>query len=119
MLSPGSPIISPAEIINDDEDLGPRRVSILSTTTAEEEEDDVADDTPGPAGPAESGVKVDTLIEWKQDGKKVYITGTFANYWSKKYKLQETYVHFIKIAQWKMSWGSNASRAQGPGLWCS
>lgn len=90
--TPGSPIISPAEItaaLNlDTLEAGlPRRSSILSSTTADD--DETLDDPTGYG--LDAGVNkaaVPTLVEWKQNGEKVYVTGTFAG-WNKKFRLQK------------------------------
>ncbi|KAK7709114.1 galactose metabolism-related protein [Botryosphaeria dothidea] len=87
--TPGSPIISPADLTTpiDPESIDgvlPRRTSVLSSTTADE--DDVADDnfdTEGGLRPA-----VPTIIEWLGPGEKVYVTGTFAG-WNKKFRLHK------------------------------
>lgn len=84
--APGSPILSPAEILEaapiDDIQLS-RRASVLSGTTVED--DDVGDDVSAlePWGGAPT---VPTLLEWREDGEKVYVTGTFAG-WDKKFRL--------------------------------
>ncbi|KAI9661759.1 MAG: hypothetical protein M1821_008998 [Bathelium mastoideum] len=87
--TPGSPIISPADVTEAVEPVGtngslPRRQSVLSSTTAEDEEENGDDfpisDTIGP--------KVPTLIEWKGKGEKIYVTGTFAG-WDRKYRLHK------------------------------
>ena len=91
IYTPGSPIISPADItsaLNQDplEAGFPRRSSILSSTTADDEE--AGDDLQGEYG-LDGGVKkaaVPTLVEWKQKGERVYVTGTFAG-WNRKYRL--------------------------------
>lgn len=92
VYTPGSPIISPADItsalIQDPLEAGlPRRSSILSSTTADDEEN--LDDLQSFG--LDGGVKeaaVPTLIEWKQKGEKVYVTGTFAG-WNRKFRLQK------------------------------
>jgi hypothetical protein len=85
--APGSPILSPAERI---ETIGPiediqlsRRASVLSGTTIEDE--DLGDDT-GVLDPLGGTATVPTLLEWREDGEKVYVTGTFAG-WDKKFRL--------------------------------
>lgn len=88
--TPGSPIISPADLTTpiDPESIDgvlPRRTSVLSSTTADE--DDAADDsfdTEGGLRPA-----VPTIIEWLGPGEKVYVTGTFAG-WNKKFRLHKS-----------------------------
>ena len=86
--TPGSPIITPSGIpsdIRDDdiEDLLPNRVSMVSNTTLDEE--DIVEELQ-PYPPADSRKTVPTLIEWKQGGDKVYVTGTFAS-WSRKFRM--------------------------------
>jgi hypothetical protein len=84
---PGSPIIVAEDLVSpiiEDDIGGPllHQASLLSHTTADEDED-------YDAGFGLEGVKgrtVPTLVEWKQGGDKVYITGTFAS-WSKKYRM--------------------------------
>ncbi|EON66009.1 hypothetical protein W97_05252 [Coniosporium apollinis CBS 100218] len=85
--TPGSPIISPADITSAIDPLEvngalPRRTSVLSSTTVDEDED-VGDEIypHGGVGPA-----VPTVVEWRGPGKTVYVTGTFVN-WERKYKL--------------------------------
>ncbi|KAL9031578.1 MAG: hypothetical protein Q9196_000426 [Gyalolechia fulgens] len=87
--TPGSPIITPAEIssaLNGDEFDGvlPRQGSVLSSTTAED--DDVAGDELQPyplEGPRRA---VPTTLQWKQGGDRVYVTGTFTS-WSRKFRM--------------------------------
>lgn len=95
VFSPGSPIIGPTDLNNDAElnfdDLEstiPRKSSTLSSTTADD--DELGDELQ----PYEvDGVvkTVPTLIEWKQSGEKVYVTGTFAG-WNRKFRLHKRYV---------------------------
>ena len=90
MYTPGSPIITPADIntaLNDDGDVDealPRKLSLLSHTTADDEEIDDDFQPYGLEG-GRSGT-VPTKITWMQGGDKVYITGTFTH-WSKKYRM--------------------------------
>jgi hypothetical protein len=83
--TPGSPIISPADLApvdtagGPDGDLG-RRASVLSSTTAEEEE--LVDEFPNP----HNVPTVPTIIEWEGEGEKVYVTGTFVE-WNRKFRL--------------------------------
>jgi len=80
--TPGSPIISPQDITEPVDGL-PRRSSVLSSTTVDD--DDLGDDLEtlegGPHPP------VPTMIEWREGGDKVYVTGTFAG-WDRKFRLQ-------------------------------
>ncbi|KAF2744440.1 carbohydrate-binding module family 48 protein [Sporormia fimetaria CBS 119925] len=77
--TPGSPIISPEELVDPDGTL-PRRTS-LSSTVADEDEDE-GDELSAP----QNGPTVPTLIEWEGRGEKVYVTGTFVN-WERKFRL--------------------------------
>jgi hypothetical protein len=85
--APGSPIISPTDISVpiDPKDEIPilRRTSILSSTTADD--DDVGDDV-NSLEPWNGAATVPTLLEWREDGERVYVTGTFAG-WDKKFRL--------------------------------
>lgn len=86
--TPGSPIITPSgvpsDIRGDDvEDFLPNRVSVVSNTTLD---DDEVPDELQPYPPVDSRKTVPTLIEWKQGGNKVYVTGTFAS-WSRKFRM--------------------------------
>ncbi|TID19453.1 carbohydrate-binding module family 48 protein [Venturia nashicola] len=92
--TPGSPIISPADVsrigpvgpIEPLEEVAgfPRRSSVLSSTTLDD--DDLGDDL----GSLEGGphVPVPTLLEWREAGDKVYVTGTFAG-WDRKFRLHK------------------------------
>jgi hypothetical protein len=60
----------------------PRRTSLLSHTTLEDDDGDYE----GYGTEATKGKTVPTLVEWKQGGDRVYITGTFAS-WSRKYRM--------------------------------
>lgn len=87
VLQPGSPIISPTDVtspINQHDADIPRRASMLSSTTADD--DDLGEDFS--AHDVADGPRVEKLIEWKQGGDKVYVTGTFAN-WNKKFRLHK------------------------------
>lgn len=93
--TPGSPIISPADVSGPvgpiephEEIIGlPRRSSVLSSTTLDD--DDLGDDL----GSLEGGphIPVPTLLEWREAGEKVYVTGTFAG-WDRKFRLHKKYV---------------------------
>ena len=88
--TPGSPIITSADLssaLDGDELDGtlPRRTSVLSSTTLDD--DELGDELQ--AYPLdETRTTVPTLIEWKQGGDKVYVTGTFAA-WQRKFRLQK------------------------------
>ncbi|KAK4982360.1 galactose metabolism-related protein [Elasticomyces elasticus] len=93
--APGSPVISSADVVSpiDQSDLEgviPRRSSVLSSTTVDD--DDLGDDNfqpyNGDTFGTVRGVKVPTVIEWKGQADKVYVTGTFVN-WERKFKLQK------------------------------
>ncbi|MCJ1302311.1 hypothetical protein MMC08_005114 [Hypocenomyce scalaris] len=86
--TPGSPIITPEDFSSalHEEDVDgvlPTRSSVLSSTTLDE--DDAGNDLqPYPADGSRRTVP--TLVQWKQGGDKVYVTGTFAS-WSRKYRM--------------------------------
>ncbi|KAI4239462.1 MAG: hypothetical protein LQ349_000332 [Xanthoria aureola] len=87
--TPGSPIITPADIssvLNDDEVDGvlPRQISVLSSTTADD--DDVAGDELQPYPFDGSKRTVPTTLRWKQGGDRIYVTGTFTS-WSRKFRM--------------------------------
>jgi len=90
VYTPGSPIITPADItsvLNEDGDVDGalvRRTSLLSHTTADD--DEIDDDLQAYGLEGARGGTVPTRIEWKQGGDRVYITGTFAS-WSRKYRM--------------------------------
>ncbi len=93
--TPGSPIISPADIssaLDRDEVDGalPRRSSILSSTATEE--DEIADELHAYTVDGEMRRTIPTVIEWKHGGEKVYVTGTFAG-WNRKFRLHKKYVY--------------------------
>lgn len=98
LLSPGSPILSPIDVSSDsnrqddatrqDDGTLARKSSMLSSTTMDD--DDIGDEIFRPLDNGTGGQQaVDTLIEWMEGGQKVYVTGTFANFWNKKFKLHE------------------------------
>ena len=89
--TPGSPIISPADLSApldpvDVDSILPRRSSVLSSTTVDD--DDLGD---GLLHADEAGARpaVSTLIERTQGGDRVYVTGTFAGNWDRKYRLHK------------------------------
>ncbi|KAI9700442.1 MAG: hypothetical protein M1836_002457 [Candelina mexicana] len=89
--TPGSPIISPADIssaLDRDEVDGalPRRSSILSSNATEE--DEIADELHAYTVDGEMRRTIPTVIEWKHGGEKVYVTGTFAG-WNRKFRLHK------------------------------
>lgn len=89
--TPGSPIItasgSPLEVKDDFDAAGlnPRNNSFISEATTEED-DELHELQPFPTeGPSKP---VQTVIEWKQPGEKVYITGSFSR-WSRKHRMTQ------------------------------
>ena len=87
--TPGSPIITPADIssvLNEDEVDGalPRQSSMLSNTTADD--DDTAGDELQPYPPDGTRRTVPTLVQWKQAGDRIYVTGTFTS-WNRKFRM--------------------------------
>ncbi|MCJ1289981.1 hypothetical protein MMC34_001516 [Xylographa carneopallida] len=89
VYTPGSPIISPADLASALDEAGSngafrRRTSLLSHTTVDEDETEDELQSFGLEGAR--GGTVPTLVEWKRPGDRVYITGTFAA-WSKKYRM--------------------------------
>ena len=85
---PGSPVISPDDLVGPIEPIGgettlPRGTSILSS--AADEEDELEYDFQN-IDPGAQRV-VPTIIEWREGGEKVYVTGTFASNWAKKLRL--------------------------------
>ena len=89
VYTPGSPIITPADLssaLNEDEVQGtlPRPASLLSHTTVDD--DEIDDELAGYGLEGSRGGTVPTLVEWKQGGNRVYITGTFAS-WDRKYRM--------------------------------
>lgn len=90
-FAPGSPIISPADLPGplgkeplpeDGTAQLERKGSVLSSTTVDE--DEVIDDFQ--AHGKATGQMVDTLVEWKEGGDRVYVTGSFSG-WTKKHRL--------------------------------
>ncbi|TKA79998.1 hypothetical protein B0A55_02089 [Friedmanniomyces simplex] len=84
--TPGSPILSAIDLPlthTDSDGVIPRRTSVLSSTTVDD--DEIGDDMF--ANEAQSlAPTVPTLISWRGDSDKVYVTGTFVN-WERKIKL--------------------------------
>ncbi|KAF2669044.1 AMPKBI-domain-containing protein [Microthyrium microscopicum] len=86
--SPGSPIISPTDVADDPIDASTQEAALLSTTSVLSnttlDEEDVGDNVDTVRG----GVlpSVPTVVEWREGGNKVYVTGTFAD-WDRKYRL--------------------------------
>jgi hypothetical protein len=74
LTAPIGPTASDAAII--------KRTSVLSSTTADD--DDLGDDLQAlEGGPIPT---VPTMLEWREGGDKVYVTGTFAG-WDRKFRL--------------------------------
>ncbi|KAK4191383.1 5'-AMP-activated protein kinase beta subunit, interation domain-containing protein [Podospora australis] len=91
--TPGSPIISPADIgqpledvegLLDDTGLA-RPLSTLSNNGPDEEEEE-EDDAEGLLVD-KSGPRVPTRLEWRHGGEKIYVTGTMFQ-WSRKTRLR-------------------------------
>jgi hypothetical protein len=90
IYTPGSPVMTPQDIrspvepIEGDGELDKtgRQTSMLSSTTADE--DEIPDDVVFPDSAGQP--LVPTLIEWRQAGERVYVTGTFVD-WDKKVRL--------------------------------
>lgn len=98
---PDSPTLPPQQISNSDvavfdADNSPivgghgvhRHNSMLSNDT---QDDDEIGDELQPYAAAVTSQLVPTKIEWKGQGEKVYVTGTFAN-WERKFRLHRRYV---------------------------
>lgn len=86
---PGSPVISSEELAEpldplESEFLPQKTHSILSDKTVDDE--DVGDDP----STVIRGIlpTVPTVVEWREPGNKVYVTGTFAD-WDRKYRLNK------------------------------
>jgi Glycogen recognition site of AMP-activated protein kinase len=91
VYTPGSPIITPDDLSQalreDEEDtILPTRTSLLSHTTADEEEDAAEY-----GSEANRGRTVPTVIRWRGDADRVYITGSFAA-WARKFRMHREYV---------------------------
>ena len=86
--TPGSPIITPADLssalhYDDVEGALPRQTSVVSNTTIDD--DDLGDELqPYPFDGSQRTVP--TLVQWKQGGDKIYVTGTFTS-WSRKFRM--------------------------------
>lgn len=92
-VPPGSPIIPPADYAQSDslpyEHLDKRvpRSTINVDHTAVE--DDEVEDELQSYSMAGVGKAVPTVVEWRQPGERVYVTGTFVN-WEKKFRLHKS-----------------------------
>ena len=89
--TPGSPILSPAEDLDEPEVEDGRRGSVISSTIDDEEE---PDEFQGYMPETGANVpKVPTIVEWRNatPHDKVYVTGTFTD-WQRKYRLHWKYV---------------------------
>ena len=87
--NPGSPIPIPTgvgESAGCDEDAAADTKSLAALSHASEGDDADADDVFGLGMMYGALPPVPTLIEWKEGGETVYVTGTFSN-WEKKFKL--------------------------------
>ncbi len=81
-------------IFDDEEADLPRKNSALSSATADDE--DVGHELQ-PYAVDTGGVNVvPTRIDWKGDGERVYVTGTFAH-WDKKFRLHPRYVFYVPV----------------------
>lgn len=91
--TPGSPIISPADIgqpledvdgLFDDSGLA-RPLSTLSSNELDEHDEEGGDDEGLLVD--KSGPRVPTILEWRHGGEKIYLTGTMFS-WSRKTRLR-------------------------------
>ena len=88
--APGSPVIAPegfSSSLNEDDIDGPlprQSSTVSSTTIAEDAAGDELQPYPYEQPP---GGTVPTKLQWTQAGERVYVTGTFAAGWSKKFRL--------------------------------
>jgi hypothetical protein len=92
--TPGSPIITPADVRSTVLDLDsteefPRPTSVLSSTIDDEE---LTDGLQTCAASDSRGGTIPTLVEWNGPGDKIYVTGTFVT-WSRKFRLNRKWVH--------------------------
>lgn len=89
--TPGSPILDPqgfASALREEDVEGgalPRQASTVSNTTVG---DDELGDELHPYQYEPSKGTVPTLVQWKQGGDRVYVTGTFTN-WNKKFRMHK------------------------------
>ena len=115
--APDSPPLEPAgttdeeiSIFDDEEAELPRKNSTLSSATADDE--DVGHELQ-PYAVDTGGVNVvPTRIDWKGDGERVYVTGTFAH-WDRKFRLHPRYEFYIplsKILRYAGSHGRGSGR---------
>nr|OQO16600.1 hypothetical protein B0A51_15435 [Rachicladosporium sp. CCFEE 5018] len=84
---PGSPIISPQDLVSPVEgelEGLPRRTSVLSANTVDDE--DALDNEAYTTAEAVDVPKVPTKVEWRGPGDKIFVTGTFVS-WERKFKL--------------------------------
>lgn len=86
VYTPGSPIITPDDLSQalreESEDaMLPTRTSLLSHTTADEDEEATEYESE-----VTRGRTVPTVIRWRGDAEKVYITGSFAA-WARKFRM--------------------------------
>jgi hypothetical protein len=97
VYTPGSPLISAADLTIP---LGPLEAgfpalgSSYTLCHSPADEEDGGDDL----GTVRQGVlpSVPTVIEWREPGNKVYVTGTFAD-WDRKYRLTKRYARAIPL----------------------
>lgn len=88
---PTSPIATPQDAntpmeTTSEVDLGQRPGSMLSSTTLDD--DEVADIETFTLESDPYSQKVLTTLEWRGDGRSVYVTGTFAH-WERKFRMQK------------------------------
>lgn len=92
--TPGSPIIAPADAQGDPfpyeslDNQTPQTTIALDNTPVDEDE---MEDELQSYAMFGVGKAVPTVIEWKNPGDRVYVTGTFVN-WEKKFRLHKRYV---------------------------
>ncbi|KAI9837566.1 MAG: hypothetical protein M1819_007217 [Sarea resinae] len=98
--TPGSPILSTADLSGSKTDLSsaldrdavegalPRKSSVLSNTTIDDDDIEDGVDAHHYTVDGASRETIPTLVEWKQGGERVYVTGTFAN-WNRKFRLHK------------------------------
>lgn len=97
--TPGSPIILAADLTSpaDGNDLGedhiPRRSSVISSTVDDEEDPEDFDAIYANRQPP--GRTVPTPVEWRYEAERVYVTGSFADFWRKKFRMYKKYVSLM------------------------
>lgn len=93
-VPPGSPIIPPADYAQSDslpyEHLDKRVPRSTINVDQPAVEDEEVEDELHSYSMAGVGKAVPTIVEWRQPGERVYVTGTFVN-WEKKFRLHKRY----------------------------